>query len=162
MLGLFKKSKSTLIAGFFNAPEHRWVWENKAIRVRLVELFLKMETRDLHTLIRKRRLLLMYSDARMSCAFYQFRGREVVLVFPDLYDLLLSPNHKNGQAILAHEFGHIVLGHASQAITNDQAQSEADAFAASLGYGEELALALEPYTAEQEIPTRIRALRRSA
>lgn len=100
----------------------------------------------------------MYSDARMSCAFHQFRGREVVLVFPDLYRLLLSAEFAQGQAILAHEFGHVILGHAHRATDDLTAQLEADAFAAELGYAEELAYALEGYAGQETISARLTAL----
>lgn len=157
MLSWIRPSRPSQIARFFSAPEHRWLWENKNLRARLTEVFLRMSKRQLGTFF-GRRPLLLYSNGKMSCAFHQFRGRQVVLIFPDLLELLASHEYAQGQAILAHEFGHIVLGHASAAISQSQAQMEADAFAASLGFGPELSRALASFSDSNEVPSRIRSL----
>lgn len=150
--------QTDLIRDFLTDSNHRWIMQDRNFREKLVDLFLALTIPELRQLLQKRSLLLLRSDGRFSCTIVKEAGREVVIVYPDLVKLMESAEFRQGQAILAHEFGHVLLDHNTKMMTEAQAQSEADGFAAKLGYGEELGLALSHFPRTKEIHERIQAL----
>jgi hypothetical protein len=146
------------IADFLSLPEHGWIRQNPALLRRVAGFFSQLPAQDLDALFGSNRLLLLYSNGKMSCAFHQFQGREVVLIFPDLRRLLLSAQFGQGYAILAHEVAHVLLGHSRKKIAPLQAQLEADRYASDLGFGEELCAVLGDEEAGDEIARRLAAL----
>jgi hypothetical protein len=158
---LFSRQKPLdRIMRFLKQPEHAWICENRNL-LRSLALFLNsLPLEDLITAIEKRRLLLLYCNQRMSCSFHQFEGREIILIFPDLYRLLCSARNLEGHAVLAHEVAHVLYGHTRNAISPLQAQLEADAYALGLGLGEELSSVLLEEEPSEEISARLSALGR--
>ncbi|MGZ3730425.1 MAG: M48 family metalloprotease [Bdellovibrionota bacterium] len=148
-----------LITRFLRLPEHGWIVADRALLDRIAGFLRLLPVADLVTVLEERRLLLLYCNQRMSCAFHQFEGREVVLIFPDLKKLLLSAQYLQGYAVLAHELGHVALGHAQKEIHPMQAQLEADQYAAGLGFAEELTLVLRVEQSYDEVRDRLAALR---
>ncbi|MGZ3692866.1 MAG: hypothetical protein ACXWQO_01360 [Bdellovibrionota bacterium] len=138
------------IAQFLRQPEHAWILRDEPFRNSLIELLCGFPLSDLKNLIEKEKLLLLYCNQRMSCALYSYEGRALVLVFPELHQLMTSAQYLQGHSILAHEIGHIFHRHAKIKITSLQAQLEADRYAWERGLGEELTVVLhgEEQTAE--------------
>jgi hypothetical protein len=147
------------ISRFLRRPEHAWLAGDRLLLDRMVGFLCAIPAADLALILEERRLLLLFCNQKMSCAFYQFSGREVVLVFPELRSLLASAQYLEAYAVLAHEFGHIALGHSRKKIDPLMAQLEADRYAAGLGYGEELFRVLRIEHPSAEIRARLTALR---
>lgn len=154
-----KPDAADCIARFLRLPEHQWIAANGLLLDRIAGFLCQLPPVDLATILDERRLLLLYCNQKMSCAFYQFAAREVVLVFPELKSLLLSSQYLEGYAILAHELGHIALGHSQKTIAPLTAQLEADRYASDLGFGEELFRVLRLEHPGDEIRERLAALR---
>jgi hypothetical protein len=150
---------SSLIARFLNQPEHRWIAEDERFLDSILKFFCGLPTEHIQKIFFEKRLLLFYSDQKMSCTFYQYKNREIVLVFPELYRRFTSARYLEAHAILAHELGHIYLGHSQKQIGSLQAQCEADRYAWERGFGEELIHVLEAEeNASPEIKKRLQYL----
>jgi hypothetical protein len=146
------------IADFLRQPEHAWILRDEAFRNSLIELLCGFPISDLKSLIEKEKLLLLYCNQRMSCAVYPYEGRALILIFPELYQLMLSAQYLQGHSILAHELGHVFHRHAKIKISSLQAQLEADRYAFDRGLGEELVLVLHGEEQTAEVRKRLVAL----
>jgi hypothetical protein len=132
-----RPAPAELIARLLRLPEHAWIARDQALLRSLAGFFALLPVQDLTTL-EKRGLLLLYCNQRLSAAFHQFEGREIVMIFPELRRLLTSAQYHHGYAVLAHELGHVLKGHSRKAVDPMVAQLEADAFARDLGLGDDL------------------------
>lgn len=150
-----------LIAEFLRQPEHQWIGTYSVLLERIAGFLCTIPHNDLQVILKKRGLLLLYCNPKMSCAFHQFQRREIVLMFPDLIRLLQSPAFHQGYAILAHELGHVYHAHSSRIVNPLRAQIEADAYAATLGLAEELFDVLRLESPSSEIRERLAVLRRA-
>lgn len=142
MFNLFKTNKSSIkkaeyITQFLNDPNHRWIIENNKIK-KMIEYFLEDFTNEEIQYFNTHKTYLIPCEANFSCAIGSTKEHHLVLIFPELKNLLLSASPTYALAILFHEFGHIYHGHTEKKIETLQAQIEADEFAFKHGYGEEL------------------------
>ncbi len=87
--------------------------------------------------------MMVPSRGKYACAIPHTGRYHLVLIYPDLLGLLKSKHFRQGLSILAHEVGHIFLGHSDRKIDPIDAQYEADYFSYLLGYGEELTFFLK-------------------
>lgn len=147
-----------LLASFFQRPEHHWIRHNRLLQNRIVELLAKLPLRDLTHFIDGKKAVLAYSDGKWSCTFSKSKNESVILIFPNLYRLFLSAEFPQAQAILAHEIGHVLLNHNELRKSEIELQMEADAYAMSLGYGQELLYALQEFPATKELLRRAEKL----
>lgn len=147
------------IARFLSLREHRWIANQPVLLDRLAGFLCLLPPEDLKLILEERRLLLLYCNQKMSCSFYQYEKREVVLIFPELHTLLLSSQYLQAYAILAHELGHVYYEHSKIMIEPLHAQLEADRYAANLGFAEELFCVLQNENPIPEIRERLHALR---
>ncbi len=147
------------IARFLRLPEHQWIAEDRPLLDSIAGFLCLVPASDLATILEEKRLLLLYCNQKMSCAFYQYQSREIVLIFPELRNLLVSAQYLQGYAVLAHEVGHVLLSHSQKQIHPIQAQLEADRYATQLGLGDELHEVLREETPGTEIRERLTALR---
>ena len=147
-----------LMADFLRRPEHRWILTDEPFRDSLVELLCGFPESHLRRVLAEERLLLLFCNQRMSCALYPYENRSMVLVFPDLYQLMNSAHYHQAHAILAHELGHVFHRHAKVRISPIDAQLEADRYAFERGYGEELLIVLRGERVSAETRARIQAL----
>jgi Zn-dependent protease with chaperone function len=150
-----QEKKIQLIQGFLLQTEHQWILRDRALKSRIIDFFSRIDSNDLNSLIKKKKLLLLISDGRYSCTLKKEWNSEIVLVYPDLLRLFQSAEYLQAQAILAHEIGHILLRHNEKRMSIREAQLEADRFAAQLGYAEELAKALSFFPNSRDIQERI-------
>jgi Zn-dependent protease with chaperone function len=155
-----QQNSATLISNFLKKSDHQWIRKNRILQNRIIELLTKLSESDLHLLTVQEQTCLSYSDGLWSSTFSKNRRENVILIFPRLYKLFLSAEYRQAQAILAHEIGHILLGHNRTSISLLQAQLEADAFAKELGLSDELAHALLDFPIDQEILSRVQELKK--
>jgi hypothetical protein len=126
----FKKS-------FLADKNHHWINENKITR-RSIEILLdSLNVKQIEFFI-KHPTFMIPCQAHLSCAIGKTGNHHLILVFPELIQLLKSASAFHAIAILAHEMGHIYHQHTEQKIDTLTAQIEADQFAFDLGFGEEL------------------------
>ena len=161
---VFKKNsnlteKAHCIASLFNQAEHQWIRKDKAFSDSLIRFLNLIPLNDLRDLIEKKGLLLLYCGAKMGCSFYSYKNRELILIFPDLYNLMVSAQFRQAHAVLAHEIGHAIHEHSKKKISASRAQKEADQYAWSLGLGEELIQVLQVEAPHEEAFERIFALK---
>lgn len=152
-------TSAKIIADFLQQPAHNWILSDRALRNSMVEFLGALPKAHLNEILVKRRLLLLYCNQKMSCTFYQYTGREIVLVFPDLRKRLASAAPQEAHAVLAHELGHIICGHAQKKISMITAQLEADRYAWERGFGAELFAVLSQERASEDLITRLQALK---
>ncbi len=132
-----KTKKENFIKSFLNDGNHRWIAEDR-ILARGVRLLME-SLEDKHiTFFIQHPTYLIPCQAHLSCAIGRTKNHHLILVFPELIQILRSASSVHGVAILAHELGHIYHQHTENKVETLQAQIEADDFAFQLGFGEEL------------------------
>lgn len=132
-----KNLKEDFKETFINDKNHQWISSDKVIK-RSIGTLLDSLTQDQRHFFSKNQTFLIPCQAHLSCAIGKTGKQHLILVFPELIQLLKSASAFHGIAILAHELGHIYHQHTEQRIDTLQAQIEADQFAFDLGFGEEL------------------------
>jgi hypothetical protein len=126
----FKKS-------FLNDKNHVWMNSDKITR-RSIEILLDSLDEKQILFFVKHPTFMIPCQAHLSCAIGKTGNHHLILVFPELIQLLKSASAFHAIAILAHELGHIYHQHTEHKIDTLTAQIEADQFAFDLGFGEEL------------------------
>ncbi len=118
-------------------PAHEWIRANKQYKRTFAEFFSRIPSLTINK-IRARKLLILRCGAELSATITPPVDCNVILLFPEMQKMLLATDPSRGLAVLAHELGHIVCEHSQRAIENIDAQIEADAFASSLGFKDEI------------------------
>ena len=131
------KKRESFLKNFLNDSNHNWINEDKMINRGVKLLIEALEERHLD-FFSKHPTYLIPCQANLSCAIGRTQNHHLILVFPELIQILRSASSIHGVAILAHELGHIFYQHTENKIDTLQAQIEADDFAFQLGFGEEL------------------------
>lgn len=122
---------------FLEDKNHYWINEDRIIK-RSIEILLdSLSEKHIHFL-KKHPTFFIPCQAHLSCAIGSTQNHHLILVFPELIQLLRSASAFHAIAILAHELGHIYHQHTELKIDTLTAQIEADQFAYDLGFGEEL------------------------
>ena len=132
-----KTKKENFIKSFLNDGNHRWIVEDKIIARGVRILIESLEDKHI-TFFLQHPTYLIPCQAHLSCAIGRTKNHHLILVFPELIQILRSASSVHGLAILAHELGHIYHQHTENKVETLQAQIEADDFAFQLGFGEEL------------------------
>ncbi len=122
---------------FLKDANHQWMCEDR-ITKRSIEILLDSMTQKQIHFFNKHPTFMIPCQAHLSCAIGRTQNHHLILVFPELIQLLKSASAFHGVAILAHELGHIYHQHTEHKIDTLTAQIEADQFAFDLGFGEEL------------------------
>ena len=134
-------SKDTIRKKFINdliaAPHHSWIQNDPIICKAFYHFFGSLPLNKI-TLLEQKNVHFLLCNSHMSCAITAPANASVILIFPGLYRILNAGDPSQAFAILAHELGHIVGSHSNRNISILSAQKEADAFACSLGFSEEL------------------------
>ena len=146
MLNFFKKmtlkdgeknKRERLLTAFLSDPNHQWIAEDRLIRRGITILVDSFDDKHVDFFL-KHPTFFIPCQAHLSCAIGRTQNHHLILVFPELMQILRSASILQGIAILAHELGHIYYQHTEQKIDTLKAQIEADDFAFKLGFGEEL------------------------
>lgn len=139
--GLAKKNdvklKTEFKKSFLSNDNHQWINEDRVTK-RSIETLLDSLNITQIQFFMKHPTYMIPCQAHLSCAIGRTQNHHLILVFPELIQLLKSASAFHGVAILAHELGHIYHQHTEQKIDTLTAQIEADHFAFDLGFGEEL------------------------
>jgi hypothetical protein len=130
-------TKKEFIAHFLADKNHAWILADKNTK-RCIEILLNSLSDKQVQFFTKHPTYLIPCQAHLSCAIGKTGNHHLILVFPELIQLLKSVSAFQGIAILAHELGHIFHQHTENKIDTLTAQIEADQFAFELGFGEEL------------------------
>ncbi len=132
-----KSTKKEFIENFLGDKNHQWITTDKNTR-RCIEILLNSLSDKQVQFFTKHPTYLIPCQAHLSCAIGKTGNHHLILVFPELVQLLKSASAFHGIAILAHELGHVFHQHTENKIDTLTAQIEADHFAYELGFGEEL------------------------
>ena len=132
-----KKQKIDFKLSFLNDPNHQWINEDRTIKRSFEILLDSLNSKQIEFFIQHPTYMIP-CQAHLSCAIGRTQNHHLILVFPELIQILKSASAFHGIAILAHELGHIYYQHTENKIDTLTAQIEADHFAFELGFGEEL------------------------
>ena len=143
---------------FFSAPFHQWINENKYYRRAFQVLIESFPSSVLDHFDQDRPIIFVQASGKYSCALSASLKYHIIVVFPDLCQMLKSGAPTRGMAILAHELGHLFYNHSPQRISPLKAQMEADKFAFDLGFGHELQDILLDYPQSHDCQMRIEYL----
>lgn len=165
MLEFFKKNKTSdlktkkeiFLRNFLADGNHRWINEERLIKRGVTILIDSLEEKHID-FFSKHPTYLIPCQAHLSCAIGRTQNHHLILVFPELMQILRSASFVHGIAILAHELGHIYYQHTENKIDTLQAQIEADDFAFQLGFGEELQEILLDHVSSMDCRVRISKL----
>lgn len=166
MLDFFKKSKPAVdlrtkkerfLKKFLADGNHRWIAEDRLIARGIAILIDALSEKHLD-FFEKHPTYLIPCQAHLSCAIGSTKNHHLILVFPELKQILRSASSMHGIAILAHELGHIYYQHTENKVETLQAQIEADDFAFELGFGEELQEILLDHASSVDCRVRISKL----
>ncbi|MGK0366876.1 MAG: hypothetical protein ACI9QD_000006 [Thermoproteota archaeon] len=127
---------------FFKSPVHDWITENRYIKATFQELFSIIPNKTQRFFIDTAIIQFLPSSGKYSCALTK-ESSHVIIVFPELMQLLRSPMMDHSLAILTHELGHIIYEHGKKDIDPLEAQVEADQFSIDLGFAVQLEEFLE-------------------
>lgn len=132
-----KTMREAFLRNFLADGNHRWISEDRMVRRGVSLLIESLEAKHLD-FFTKHPTYFIPCQAHLSCAIGRTQNHHLILVFPELLQILRSASSVHGVAILAHELGHIYYQHTENKVETLQAQIEADEFAFQLGFGEEL------------------------
>ncbi len=151
--------KENFKRNFLEDKNHRWISEDKTIR-RSLDILLSSLSVNQIQFFTKHQTFMIPCQAHLSCAIGKTQNHHLILIFPELMQMLKSASALHGVAILAHELGHIYHQHTENKIDTLTAQIEADQFAYDLGFGEELQEVLLDH--DQSVDCRVRIAKLTA
>jgi hypothetical protein len=132
-----QKTREAFMVNFFSDERHSWLAQDRYTKSALEELFEKIPSKTLNKIMRKYPVVMVPSSGKFSCSVGRMK-EHVIVLFPEVVLGLKSCNPKQSQAIIAHEIGHIMMGHFEVGVDPLDAQVQADVFACELGYLEEI------------------------
>ena len=149
-----KALKEKFIKDFLQDANHQWILQDRTTK-RSIEILLNSLNNEHIEFFSNHPTFLIPCQAHLSCAIGRTSNHHLILVFPELSQILKSASSFHGIAILAHELGHIFHQHTENKIDTLKAQIEADEFATDLGFGEELQEVLLEHTHSIDCRVRI-------
>lgn len=132
-----QQTKKEFIENFLSDKNHEWILADKNTR-RSIEILLNSLSDKQVQFFTKHPTYFIPCQAHLSCAIGNTGNHHLILVFPEMIQLLKSASAFHAIAVLAHEMGHVYHQHTENKIDTLTAQIEADHFAYELGFGEEL------------------------
>jgi hypothetical protein len=149
--------KKRFLESFLNDPNHSWMNEDRLVK-RAIGILVDALKENHIDFFFKHPTFLIPCQAHLSCAIGSTKNHHLILIFPELIQILRSARIHHGVAILAHELGHIYYQHTEQKIDTLKAQIEADDFAFQIGFGEELQEILLDHASSVDCRVRISKL----
>ncbi len=122
---------------FFKNESNLWILKFPRVLKAIQALFKSMDVNTLKALL-KIDFAIVTCQGLWASTINPQKKLYLIIVFPNLLDLLDSLNYRIGLAVLAHEIGHIFLEHAKKDLSELEEQFEADLFAVNLGFEREL------------------------
>jgi hypothetical protein len=139
------KNLSSFLYDFFKRPEHQWIITDKNILKSILHFFHLFKQDHLH-FFKKNPFTLLKSNGLYSCTVSGDESEHIILIFPELINILKTDHYLKGLAILGHEMGHLFFNHNLKLKiqeSSDLIQIQADSFCQTLGLGQYLISILE-------------------
>ncbi len=130
-------TKNEIISFILNQEEHRWIKENNYVNAHFLDFLERLPRKVLQNVFIEKMTLFVRSSGRFSCAVTSFQ-QNIIIIFPEVYNLMTKPYDAWAKAVLAHEVGHIHLNHSEKTEAPRENQVDADTFACECGYLEEI------------------------
>lgn len=126
-------NKTHLIDYIFNLEHHLWLNEHKYIKLHLEEFLERLPRNVIEKVFLEQMTHFSLTKATSACSL----SEHTIEVSGDLYNQLNKTVDGWAKGVLAHEVGHIFIGHSR---TEDplEALVDADEFACKMGYFEEI------------------------
>lgn len=148
-----KLSKTELIDYVMGMPEHSWMSQDQYLKANMLDFLERLPLRVLDKVFMEKATVFAPSTGRYACSVSNVH-RSVVIIFPEVYQLLTKTYDGWAKAVLAHELGHVYLDHTANMDDPMEAQVDADNFAMDMGYLEELESFL--YDQPESVEKRVR------
>jgi hypothetical protein len=155
MFNLLKKRKiqrQDIYHLIFSVSAHEWIIENRFIKASITDFLDQFNEDILYRCFVLKSTLITKASGAYALSINQ-SIHDTIICFPEVVNSLASMNPSDGQAVLAHELGHIYHEHSGKRISPIQAQIEADKFAMENGFYEQLEnfLLAQPESTEKRI-----------
>ncbi|MFT6630368.1 MAG: hypothetical protein ACJAS4_000304 [Bacteriovoracaceae bacterium] len=139
MKNLIKKelTREQLVDFVLGQEEHRWISNDQYVKAHFSDFLERLPRRVLHKVFVEKMTLLVRSTGKYACSVSSLQ-QNVIIIFPEVYNLLTKTYDGWAKAVLAHEVGHLYLDHAETSDDPMEAQVDADTFACDMGYLEEV------------------------
>lgn len=151
--------KNDLTLALLHCPEHAWIQADSQL-LRIMVSFIFDLPQEVLRFINQNKVIFLATNGRYSCSIDLPDSKKVILLFPEILELLKQVNTRKGLAILAHEIGHLYFEHAGKKTHYLSAQLEADHFACKLGYQKEIEEIISSECSGDELSQRLGALNR--
>ena len=145
-----KNKISNFDEAFFKNPHHQWINNDPQMKKVFNILLSTFPEEVSHFFDKKQNVIFTQNSGNWACAVNQIKNNHIILIYPDLYKVLTSARFTQGIAILAHELGHIFMNHGEKQLSTLLSQIEADMFALTLGFGEDLIMFLNDFKNNEE------------
>lgn len=132
-----KINKDKLVEFILSRGEHMWISEKPYVKAHMLDFLERLPYRVLHDVFVQKETVFAMSSGRYACAVSSLE-QNVIIIFPQVYNLLGKTYDGWAKAVLAHEIGHVYLNHTKNMDDVMEAQVDADNFACDMGYLEEL------------------------
>jgi len=145
----YSDNKALFKKRFFESELNTWILRQKNLK-RSVEILFDSMNKEVISFFSEKELAMIQSQGLWAATLYPTENLFLIIIFPNLLELLNSQNCYLGIGVLAHEIGHIYLEHSKRNLMPMEEQFEADAFAAKIGFGKELLNFLSMYPDSKE------------
>lgn len=130
-------SREELVEFILKQEEHKWISSEPYVHAHFLDFLERLPQRVLKKVFLDKMTLFVRSSGRFACSVSSLQ-QNVIIIFPEIYNLLTKTYDGAAKAILAHEVGHLYLDHSELSDDPMEAQVDADTFACDMGYLEEL------------------------
>ena len=130
-------SKEHLVQFVLQQEEHSWIRENPYVQAHMQDFLERLPRKVLKEIFYDKMTLFVRASGRFACTVTS-PHQSVILIFPEVYELLAKTYDGWAKAVLAHEVGHLVLEHGEFRADPMECQVDADTFACEMGYFEEI------------------------
>ncbi len=165
---LFRREKQTrmslierrneLLLSIRQRPQHQWIESFPKILLSIEFIVNAFDHQKLDQFEKELKNIILINGSGSFSITAHASDIHYIILQADAIDTLCTNSPTKGAAILAHEIGHILSGHTIDDARTQKGQMEADAFAASLGLGNELQDILLEHKSADELSHRINHL----
>lgn len=130
-------NKEQIIANILSMPEHEWIKADQYRQAHMTDFLERIPSKVLNKVFFDEMTIMVPAQGKYACSVSSHH-QHVLLIFPEVFNMLGRFHDGWAKAILAHEIGHVFLGHHKNCDDIMESQVDADAFACDMGYLEEL------------------------
>ena len=143
---------------FLKHPEHHWIINSRRHQRVFKELIALIPKPRLDKISERGELVFIKISNQLACSLGAPIKENIILIYPDLIEMMNKFDYSESMAILAHEIGHLYFQHSQRKIDPLKAQIEADFFCSSIGLKDELCTFLKKCPLTLEIKIRLEHL----